>query len=378
MRRATGHLFLRGERWYLQYQAAGGERRTVALHTASEPEARQRAARITGVAAAASGEVDYLQGLIELGEWARRRQGSAGGEDLPPGELQARWVDSLSREPRPRTMETYRQQLGRFAAWCEARGIVSARAVSPAIAAEYVREIGKGKATPGRDAALLRRVWRDLGLGGAWAGVKGPKAAGGRFRRLTVQEARQVWETARHGGNRPWRSREGIVRKRFTANPDLADLVLLGWSTGLRRGDAAGLRGDQFDAAAVALRLIAGKTRGRGGRPLTIPLPEEAAAMVRRRIAARGSGPLFGKFGRESLFGLWEASGVLDSGMGRASFHSLRATYISMMDEAGVPPHVTDAITGHAPQGMHGRYTQPGLEAMREAVGRAIPALGID
>jgi integrase len=133
------------------------------------------------------------------------------------------------------------------------------------------------------------------------------------------------------------------------------------------------IRGDQVDGG--ALRLIAGKTRGRGGRPLLIPLTAEALGMIRSRIEARGSGALFDRFGRESLFGLWEAAGVLDNEMGRASFHSLRATFISMMDEAGVPPHVTDAITGHAPQGMHGRYSQPSLEALREAVARAIPAL---
>ena len=43
------------------------------------------------------------------------------------------------------------------------------------------------------------------------------------------------------------------------------------------------------------------------------------------------------------------------------------------MDEAGVPPHVTDAITGHAGGGMHARYTQPSDAALAEAVTRAIP-----
>jgi integrase len=72
---------------------------------------------------------------------------------------------------------------------------------------------------------------------------------------------------------------------------------------------------------------------------------------------------------------LWHKAGVVSDRRGKASFHSLRATFISMMDEAGVPPHVTDSITGHAKQGMHGRYSQPGLDAKRDAIERALPRL---
>ena len=72
---------------------------------------------------------------------------------------------------------------------------------------------------------------------------------------------------------------------------------------------------------------------------------------------------------------IFRASGVMKQGNGRASFHSLRATFISLMDEAGVPPHVTDAITGHAGGGMHARYTQPSDAALIDAVTRAITPL---
>jgi len=62
-------------------------------------------------------------------------------------------------------------------------------------------------------------------------------------------------------------------------------------------------------------------------------------------------------------------------GEARASFHSLRATFISMMDEAGIPPHLTDAITGHGGGGMHARYTQPSLDALRAAMTKALPPI---
>ena len=46
------------------------------------------------------------------------------------------------------------------------------------------------------------------------------------------------------------------------------------------------------------------------------------------------------------------------------------------MDEAGVQPYLTDAITGHAAGGMHARYTQPSLETLRAAILKAIPPIG--
>ncbi|MEI7899838.1 MAG: hypothetical protein WCK89_06265 [bacterium] len=72
-----------------------------------------------------------------------------------------------------------------------------------------------------------------------------------------------------------------------------------------------------------------------------------------------------------------ERAGIKSDRFGHASFNSLRATFISMMDEAGVAAHVTDAITGHAPQGMHGRYSQPGRDALMDAVKRAIVPPGV-
>ena len=114
--------------------------------------------------------------------------------------------------------------------------------------------------------------------------------------------------------------------------------------------------------------------------PLRIPLVGPAAACVQRRVSeAKGGDRLFPDSARrnptKAIGRAFRSCGVLKRGNGRASFHSLRATFISLMDEAGVPPHVTDAIPGHAGGGMHARYTQPSDAALREAVARAIPLL---
>lgn len=110
-----------------------------------------------------------------------------------------------------------------------------------------------------------------------------------------------------------------------------------------------------------------------------IPLIGCAQTCIRRLLAAADDDSpfLFSARARhcptKAICRAFRACGLHKRGSGRASFHSLRATFISLMDEAGVPPHVTDAITGHAGGGMHARYTQPSDAALAEAVTRAIP-----
>ena len=109
--------------------------------------------------------------------------------------------------------------------------------------------------------------------------------------------------------------------------------------------------------------------------------------MIERRAAAAVDGWLFpvarrreseagGYIPRVASLALAAAFGAApDTAAGKASYHSLRATFISKLDEAGVPVTITDAITGHASQGMHARYSQPGAEAMRRAIDGAISPL---
>ena len=129
----------------------------------------------------------------------------------------------------------------------------------------------------------------------------------------------------------------------------------------------------------ACLRVIPEKTEGVKGNPLLIPLQPEAKAIVERLVAGSKEGYLFPRLYNASLAkclrNAFERAGVTSNEFGNASFHSLRATFISMMDEAGTSPHVTDAITGHAKQGMHGRYSQPSKGALMDAVTKAIQPL---
>jgi integrase len=163
-------------------------------------------------------------------------------------------------------------------------------------------------------------------------------------------------------------------------------MVVVGWYTGLRVADVGRLDASQLDRDARLLRVVPAKTARRKPHPLSIPLVGLAWEVVSRR--AEAGGPLFpgavvwrGKqcLVRGEIFAEFAAAfGRLAQPAGwRTSFHGLRASFISQMDEAGVPASITDAITGHAPQTMHGHYSQPCVAALREAVARAIAPLKI-
>lgn len=220
-----------------------------------------------------------------------------------------------------------------------------------------------------RILGFYRRVWRTLGLDPhAWEcdHVLLARSTSGRhkfYRRLTMGEIRKIHRYLKEKA------------------PDLADMVLIGYSTGLRLSDVAELDIGEIEAEGRFLSVVPNKTRTQKPVPLRIPLTNQARDILlrRRRSIADGSRYIFSEDVRNrptrKIAAAFRSCGVLAVGNGRASFHSLRATFISMMDEAGIPPHITDAITGHAGGDMHSRYSQPSAAALRAAIVHAIPPL---
>ena len=183
------------------------------------------------------------------------------------------------------------------------------------------------------------------------------------YRRLSIDEVRKV---------------HGFLRER---DSNLADMVLIGYSTGLRLSDVAELEVREIDTDGCFLNIVPNKTMIKKPHPLHIPLVNQAqkTVLAHKMSPADEDGHLFPMTARHrpsrKIAAAFRRCGVLSLGRGRASFHSLRATFISMMDEAGIPPHVTDVITGHAGGGMHARYTQPSPDTLLAAVAKAIPPL---
>ena len=219
-----------------------------------------------------------------------------------------------------------------------------------------------------RMLVFYRRVWQTLGLDRSlWempgAGSLKPMRGHEHYRRLSLEEIRKVHSFLMH------------------RNQELADMVMLGYATGLRLSDVAWLEQSEIEADGRFLSVVPNKTYLTKPIPIRIPLTEQARNLIlRRRTSPPDRGPyIFSGDARHrpsrKIAAAFKSCGIFMQGDGRASFHSLRATFISMMDEAGIPPHVTDAITGHSGGGMHSRYTQPSADALLAAVARALPPL---
>lgn len=321
------------------------------------------------------GQTAWLRQLVRLGEQARRRLQRIECRSTPG--WSGLWEDFLAgvRVPVPAASHaSYRHWLDLLAQAARTRAPDDLTAADARTLADTLR---KKYLSAGRMIRFYRRVWDVLGLDAevwrAEARLRGASGVGsgkvGEFyRRLTTDEIRRVRDALRRASPLP-------------SDPTAyADMVVLGYYTGLRLSDVAELERGETTPDGAFLRLQPNKVRHSKKRLLLIPLVGEARAIVQRRRQTPADGDfLFPAAARKRptkpLTAAFRAVGIVNKGPARASFHSLRATFISLMDEAGIPPHVTDAITGHAGGGMHARYTQPSVETLQRAVLRAIPPL---
>ncbi len=383
----TGSLQQKKSWWYFVTRTSEGKLKWQALHTQDQGEAERRASVHHGLALVEDDRSQWLRTLVEQGEWAKaemvRKESGRAAVSVSWNDLFETWKRSARKlTGHAYTLSGYESQTHVMIRWTDEHGIASPAELKTLQAQAYVSERSKTKISAGREVALFSRIWRDLGMPDVWkdlvpplGGTKRPE----RYRRITLDEVRKLVnalktgaEAGRNGGK--W------VKGSVKPVPDVADLVTIAYHTGLRRGDCVRLSTNNIDDN--FLRIIPEKTASRKGRPLLIPLQSEASAVVARLVKhSAGNGLLFPRLAdawlNKCLRQAFSRANIRSNEFGKASFHGLRATFISSMDEAGIPPHVTDAITGHAPAGMHGRYTQPGRDSLMDAVKRAIVPLGV-
>jgi integrase len=191
-------------------------------------------------------------------------------------------------------------------------------------------------------------------------------------------------------------SREEIRKVLAVADGDWRLMIQLGLETGQRLGDLVRMDWADVDLDRAVWTLTAGKT----GRRLLIPLGHEVVGALRDR-GLRPSGEVFpslvGRLGAEGKVGLlsndfadllWRAglrrysphdriakggrkARLVDEGSDRReqqelSFHSLRHTTRTWLEEAGQPKAVIDALVGHSGD-MGKTYTTVGIDALRAA-----------
>ncbi|MBQ9431855.1 MAG: tyrosine-type recombinase/integrase [Kiritimatiellae bacterium] len=361
MRISKGSIQRKNRRYYLVTRIAG-KQKWLSLKTDSLPTAKARVAKLMANPLPDESEHGWLEWLGKVGESATRQLRELKAATVFSWEnLHNVFMEAVKNDP-PSATAAVTQKRWLDILRQEAEKIRAANPVSLTAgqAEDITGEIRTRYVSAPRMVSHYRRVWRKLGLpDGVWPRTRvSSSLPRQRYRRLSLAEVRRLLDNLRGDA--------------------LEEAVIIGYYTGLRRSDIIQLEVSELSPSRDFLYIVPNKTRMRKHTPIHVPLIREARQIVRKRAenAARWLFPeLVNRKVNRRLSAAFRQAGVLSNVSGRASFHSLRATFISMMDEGGVAPYITDAITGHAAGGMHARYTQPTDKALLDAVASAIAKL---
>jgi len=389
MKHRTGHLFKRGESFYVFWRVNGKAFMKALRDDNGQPittkrEAEEARGKWMAQFTVAT-ETEALESIAaklggrkaELAKWE--------DEQNPPLPITQAWSVFLDSSNRPdsggETLYQYECQWSAFAGWMKAKHpeLLTLRDVSKTIAEEYAGTLNHGKFsanTYNKHLNLLTLVFRVVKAKAKltenpWADIQRKRLATQSRRELTVEELRKVCGDAQG---------------------ELRTLLALGVYTGLRLGDCATLRWGEVDMARGIIRRVPNKSARRNPKPVIVPihpvvgdmlaktpasqrreyvLPETCALYLRRSDAVT-----------DMVKRHFEACGVTTNKPGtggntgnraviETGFHSLRHTFVSLCRESNAPLAVVESIVGHSNPAMTRHYTHVG----ELAAGRAVAAL---
>lgn len=271
-----------------------------------------------------------------------------------------RWLHGYDGGPRCR--------INCKAAHPEARTLAD---ITPDIAAEFVRHArGVSSAnTCNKYVRTFKRVWRLCGAKETpWDDLRRLREEPHLRRALTDAEVARLIERA-----------DGEMRVLFA----------VGAYTGLRLGDAARVRWEDFADNLATLVVKPGKTAHLSGRAVAIPVHPALARIVRRsakngsRSARRRTGYIMPALASLAAWALSDRvcahfsacgfeAGEKPSNYRRSvpnvGFHSLRSTFITAMANIGAPMAMVQAIVGHMSPEMSMHYYRVNAEAARARI----------
>jgi len=353
---------------YYRWQAYGS-RECVCLDTKDLDEALEKRARLMETHVHASDRAGYLRALVELGRRAAKelRMLETGVVIPRISECWALFEKSRRRKAcAARTMKGYRQRWDVFEGWCS-QGVTYLDDVTAGVAEQYVDYLdggGSGKeltaSTVNTHLQALRYVWRIVGpdLGCPFDHLSSrAKKVEGTYRPLEVAELRKLLAGCE--------------------DAEVRLLILIGYWTAQRLVDAALLRWEQIDIGRGVITFEPRKT-SRLRKLVWVPLMPELAG----ELGEAGEGYVLPGLAEYYERSAPEVSRSVTRAMtrakleadavGRVGYRSLRSTFVTRMDEAGAPAHVTDSVTGHDSGSMHRRYSKTDVETAREWMARAL------
>ncbi|HJT71422.1 MAG TPA: tyrosine-type recombinase/integrase [Terriglobales bacterium] len=371
--RGEGHLYLRGETWWMAYYDHGRSIRESTGFTREQERKAEKAlrSRLGEVAAGIHRDTRHIKyeqlrdAFYQDYEINARKSLRRDGEGEPHLDKVARLDEFFSGW---RVSEIDVDSIGRFIAQEQKRGLAGG--------------------TINRSVSALRRMFN---------------LAKKQGKLREVPYFPMVKEAA---------PRQGFFEREqydalFSALPDYLRLPLaLGYFTGMREGEILGLRWNQVDFLSRIIRLQAGETKNGEGRE--IPIAPQLLELLRQQRARRHKECEYvcfrmGRDGRASqIQGFRKAwyAGCVKAGLGRmepvldatgepvlanprvdrknpkakpkmvyagAIFHDLRRSGVRNLVRAGVPERVAMRISGHKTRSVFDRYNIVSQNDLTEA-----------
>jgi integrase len=333
--RGDGRIFKRGETWWIAFYVDGREQRESAR---TDHEGTAQKCLRKKLKEVHAHELDPAKPFITQRE--RKRTVSDLMDALKSDfEIRGKW------NPQIRTnVEHVRSAFGNVRA--------------TALTAETVDDYIQQRLTDGAAKASINRVTQLLKQSYGLAELPAP-----RIRRLDeADNVRRGFFT------------ESEVRLVMTNLPsELADFTLFGWLTGMRKGEIASLRWEDFDGDCIRLRAEDAKN----GTARLVPLEGELVEVIERRKVTRElkvnevvtmSALIFHRAGKPILeFRKSWATACRLAGV-RRLFHDLRRSACRNMVAAGVAQVTAMQVSGHKTDSMFRRYAIVAENDMRAAL----------
>ena len=294
----------------------------------------------------------------------------------------------------------YRQEFRNLLKWISAYHpeCTTVGSITPSIGEEFVRYDYNTKKSARFEIATLRRIWREV-----VPSVKNPwehhlhlityqTEKCQSHRPLTPQELNRIVSSIQDRINAVSSQDHKPIKNELSVDflKEFKDALVFAHYYGMRIGSIASLKWSDFKnfAHRSSFLHLPPKTAHRNPKPLDLPYMEDVTSVLMRRkptdiIKAYKDGerlfPLFSSRYNQCpssismIFRRFvKKAKVRDTALGIASFHSLRTTFVSRMDDVSAPVYLTDSITGHKTKGMHALYSKPSPRAKRKWIVKAI------
>lgn len=359
-------------RYYIYYRDQDGKHRTMSLGTSDPERAKAEHDKLFAMiqsAKTASRLIKRHAGIFPDAVIKEMERNSPIPERVPKEKkrLKLKEMIPLAQQYRDVNKRTARE----FGAFIRAIGLTYADEVTPEIAVAYLDQRfggGNGK-TYNNHKSQLNTIFRCCLIQAGLERSPFDSVINKRVRNvehhrpLTVEEFRKAYAAARE----PWK----------TAS-------LISWHTGLRKETCFRLSWAHIDEADQSITIMPGKT-ARFGRAVYIPIhPELWERLKAIPRPADDATPILSQFpcvwnwtgGKPTYYvGLLRSLGIVDSSDGKASFHSLRSSFITQCDENQITRSATQGVVGQRSNKVTDLYSHDRQSAKQIL---RLPAAGID